>query len=61
MKIFIMKTYFNYHLSLYQKLNGVEFQFHISKDNSDEYNWLISIHLLFWGIEFSWNGRTNQY
>ena len=56
-----MKTYFNYHLSLYQKLNGVEFQFHISKDNSDEYNWLISIHLLFWGIEFSWNGRTNQY
>lgn len=60
MKQFRMKTLLNGHLTFYQQLNLIDFRFYISKDKADEHNWLISLSILFWSVDYSWNGRRKH-
>ena len=57
LKYFKHKSYFNYHLSLYQDFREFSIRVVISYSDLDEYNWIIGVDLFFWKIEYSWNGR----
>ena len=59
-KRFKMWNWLNYHLEILQNFNEVGFCLLIGRENAEEYNWLITLTILFWTIEYSWNGRTKQ-
>jgi hypothetical protein len=59
-KRFKLWSYFNYHLTLYQDFNAFNVQFLVSHSNDDEHNWIVGLHLLFWGVEYSWNSRKKS-
>lgn len=55
---FKMKILFNHHLTLIQDLNGIRFSIGIDQVSYEDLNWELDIHILFWSIQFNWNGRS---
>jgi hypothetical protein len=60
-KRFSIISFFNNHLILIQDFNRIETPYlSYSHSNDDEHNNIISICILFWSAEISWNGRKER-
>lgn len=57
---FKMRSFFNWHLNVYQDFNGLKFEFSVLNDDDNQYNWIISLHFIFWGLDYSWNSRSKK-